>query len=315
MGALGLRVPPLFVDNPLAYVSAPRRIATALVVLLDYLGVLALPIRLSADDTFDQVPVVTSAVDVRLLAALAVLALAAAVAFRARRRVPAAWYGLLFFLAALAITSNVLVPIGTIEAERLVYLPAFGFCVAVAALAGVASDRVGPRTIAVVVLALGLRTWIRNADRRDDYALFTATAVTSPNSARAQSNAGAVYAQRAEFDEALRHYETAARIRPTFVPAQIGVGRLLAMQGRSAEALAAFDAARHGDTPSAEASLRAGDLRLATGDAAGAEGTYRDGMSTSPGDPELLLGIGMAAATLGRPRAPRSRVPASRRAR
>lgn len=300
VGSLGLRVPPPFVDNPLAYVAAPERIATALVVLVDYLGVLALPIRLSADDTFDQVPVVTSAVDVRLLAAVAVLVLAGVVAFRARRKAPGAWHGFVFFLAALAITSNVLLPIGTIEAERLVYLPAFGFCIAAAALAGVASDRVGVRTIAVVVLALGVRTWIRNADWRDDYDLFTATALTSPNSARAQSNAGAVYAQHAEFDEALLHYENATRIRPTFVPAQIGVGRLLAMQGRSAEALAAFDAARHGDTPSVEAHLRAGDLRLEMGDAAGAETTYRDGLSASPADPELRLGIATAVAALGR---------------
>jgi tetratricopeptide (TPR) repeat protein len=214
--------------------------------------------------------------------------------------VPAAWYGLVFFLAALAITSNVLLPIGTIEAERLVYLPALGFCLAVAGLAGVATDRVGVRTIAVVVLALGVRTWIRNADWRDDYHLFTATAVTSPNSARAQSNAGAVYAQHGEFDEALLHYETATRIRPTFVPAQIGVGRLLAMQGRSAEALAAFDRARHGDTPSVEAHLLAGDLRLELGDAAGAETTYRDGLSASPADPDLRLGVATAIAALGR---------------
>jgi tetratricopeptide (TPR) repeat protein len=298
VGTLGQAAPPPWVDNPLAHVGVVPRIETALVVLSQYFGSLTLPVRLSADETFNQVPLVEGPTDVRLLSALALFAVLAAAAFSARRRAPAAWAGGLFAAAALAITANVLFPIGTIKAERLLYLPSFGWCVACAGLLAL-RPRESLYIAAVVVTLFVGRDWMRNEDWRDDYHLFTATAVTSPNSAKALSNAGAVHAQQGEFNEALASYRMATRIDPHFVPAEIGVGRLLAMAGRPAEALDAFDGARHDDATNVEAHLRAGDLRLDMGDAAGAEQTYRDGLATAPANPELLLGMGLAELALG----------------
>ena len=67
LGALTIRTPPPLLDNPLAHVDVWPRLATAVVVLWQYVSVLALPLRLSADDSYDQVPVVTSALDPRFL--------------------------------------------------------------------------------------------------------------------------------------------------------------------------------------------------------------------------------------------------------
>src|SRR6266404_4988933 len=128
VGALTLAEPPPFIDNPLAHVALLARLATALVVLGEYGSVLAVPLRLSADDSFNQVPVVHSLADPRLVGTTAVILALALALGAARRRMPVLPFAALFFVFAL--TSNVCFPIGTIKAERMLYLPSFSWCLA-----------------------------------------------------------------------------------------------------------------------------------------------------------------------------------------
>jgi protein O-mannosyl-transferase len=298
VGAIGFHEAIPFADNPLAHAGVLRRVATALVVLLDYLGALTLPVRLSADDTFDQVPVVAHVADPRLVAAVLALALVAFAAWRGRARVPAVWLGAVFAVAALAVTANLFFPIGTIKAERFLYVPSFGWCLAAGGLASL-DRRLGLRVVAAIVLLFALRTWVRNDDWRDDYSLFTATAIASPNSARAQANAGAVHAQRGELDVALDRYTVAVGILPAFVPAQLGRGKVLEIMGRHTEALAAYEAVRASEPGHLEATIRSADVRGATGDPIGAERGYRAALVAQPGHPELLLGLALSRARQG----------------
>ena len=298
VGGLGTAEPRPWADNPLAHVGTLVRLGTALVVLSDYVGSLTLPLRLSADETFDQVPLVGTAGDLRLLAAIAMLVVLGVAAHRARRRAPAIWYGALFAAGALAITANVLFPIGTIKAERLLYLPSFGWCVAAAGLCAL-DRRVALPLVTCVVVGFAARTWIRNPDWHDDYRLFTTTAVTSPNSARAHSNAGAVLAQHGELARALDEFTTATRIHAGFVPAQIGRGRVLMLLDRPTEALDAFETARRADPSNIEAHFRIADLELSRGDFAAAATAYRAGLVVAPQNPELLLGLAIALAAQG----------------
>ena len=91
-----------------------------------------------------------------------------------------------FFFAGLGFLSllpaaNLLFPIGTIMAERLLYLPLFGL---VGALV-VAADDAGAVPVVLVCLigaGLAVRTWIRNLDWKDDLAMATASVRTSPGS-------------------------------------------------------------------------------------------------------------------------------------
>src|SRR5437762_9198687 len=130
VGAITLAEPPPFIDNPLAHVGLLARLATALVVLGDYGSVLAVPLRLSADDSFNQVPVVHSLADPRLVGTTAVILALALALGAARRRMPVLPFAALFFVFAIALTSNVCFPIGTIKAERMLYLPSFSWCLA-----------------------------------------------------------------------------------------------------------------------------------------------------------------------------------------
>jgi tetratricopeptide (TPR) repeat protein len=294
LGALGEGVPPPFVDNPLAYASVPARLATALVVLADYLGTLALPIRLSADEGFNQIPVVTTVADPRFLAAVVVLAAIAVTAWLMRRRAPVIAFGAAFFLTALVVTSNLVIAIGTIKAERLVYLPSFGWCLAVGWwLRRAIGNRLGTSAVAVAagLALLAARTVVRNDDWRDNFTLFTRTVESAPASVRANANAGAMYGAAGQIDLAERYYARAVEIRPEFVPAVIGLGGVAEARGDLGGALARYLEAVRLDPSARHPALRAADLLARSGEGDRAIEILRHALVTAPNDPALATAL------------------------
>jgi tetratricopeptide (TPR) repeat protein len=174
-----------FWDNPLAGAGFWTAKLTAIKVMARYLGLLVWPAHLSCDYSYAQIPLATgSPQDWLAWTVVAAVAAAALLMFRFNRAV--------FFVAGLALvtflpTSNLLFPIGTIMAERFLYLPSIALAVclvlalyAVGRRTGLA--RLAPVTLCLIVAAFTARTWARNSDWRDDLSLMTAAAETSPNS-------------------------------------------------------------------------------------------------------------------------------------
>jgi len=174
-----------FWDNPLVGAGFWTAKLTAIKVMARYLGLLAWPAHLSCDYSYAQIPLATgSPQDWLAWTAVAAVAAAALLMFRFNRTV--------FFAAGLAFvtflpTSNLLFPIGTIMAERFLYLPsiALAMCLvlalyAIGARTGLA--RLAPVALCLIVAAFAARTWARNSDWRDDVSLMTAAAETSPHS-------------------------------------------------------------------------------------------------------------------------------------
>jgi tetratricopeptide (TPR) repeat protein len=185
-----------FVDNPLRGAGFWTARATAVKVLGRYLWTLLWPQALSCDWSFDQIAVVDWHFrrweDWQAILAVAVVTAALAVAVRSRRTDPSLFFFVLLFFATALPTSNLVMTIGTIMAERLMYLPVVGFVGALVLGAHAIARRLGPRwatgILAVVVLAYGARTFARNADWRDDVSLWTAAVHTSPRSASAHQS-------------------------------------------------------------------------------------------------------------------------------
>ena len=190
----------LFVDNPIAYAGAFPGFMTAMKVIGRYLSLLVLPGTLSCDYSYNQIPLFGETAhwweDLSAWVALAVVAALIWAAVRGRRVHMLFAWGTLFFLLLLLPTSNLFVPIGSIMAERFLYLPSLGFCL-VAALAlepmggalarlGVKNPRWQPwaaRALpALVVAGFALRTHVRNADWRDDLALWKSAVAAAPDS-------------------------------------------------------------------------------------------------------------------------------------
>jgi tetratricopeptide (TPR) repeat protein len=193
------------IDNPLAPESCGtfQRVLNALRLVGLYAWKTAVPLHLSADYSYAQIPVL-ELTDPSLWATTAALGVAAAfLVWFFLRRAPGAAAGPVFFVAGFLVTSNVLFPIGTIFAERLAFLPSFGFVLFLSGLSVWVSQRGAPRVAVVSALSLlvavyGLRSAVRSLDWRSVDALYTRTVEDAPHSARAHDLAAEAAVLRAE---------------------------------------------------------------------------------------------------------------------
>lgn len=284
-----------WLDNPLAHTPALVRAGTATVVLFDSLAQLVVPWHLAADYSFDQVPLVESPADPRLLLALATLTALALLFWRLRRRAPAAAAGVLFFLASISLTSNFLFAIGTIRGERLLYLPSVGFAIAVGALLAPVLRRHrqwAPAALGVLVAVLAARTWVRNADWASDLTLFTATVETSPYSAKAHHNLGAALAEEGRHAEAALAFRQALQLHPEYEDAAFGIARMYELRGMTAGALRWYERTLEIDPRHVNAFLNRGAIHYNRGDLPEAAETFRAGLAVAPEDPRLITAVG-----------------------
>jgi tetratricopeptide (TPR) repeat protein len=164
-----------FTDNPLVGAGFWTARLAAVKVIGKYLWLLVWPRDLSCDYSYNQIPVGGG------FAALAVCVAAAAIAIYCYRRHKVVCFFIVFFFAALAPTSNLAILIGSIMAERFLYLPSVGFagCLVWAIYR---RPRMAPAVLGLICAALAVRTYARNSDWLDDQRLWTSAAKVCPAS-------------------------------------------------------------------------------------------------------------------------------------
>ncbi|HJQ84249.1 MAG TPA: tetratricopeptide repeat protein [Candidatus Binatia bacterium] len=242
----------LALDNPLVDAGFVAGRLTALRVLGLDLLLLLWPRVLSADYSDRAIPIVAwppgSWADWQAPLVLVALAAIALVVARLRRREPSVAFLVVLGALALLPGANLLVLIGTIRAERFLYLPLAAFAAAATMLAdrarAIASRRVlaGAATV-VLLVACAWRTWTRNADWRDELSLWASTVVAVPASAKAhKAYAAALFAadgDRRELPRVIAEAEHALAIRPDYVDAAVDLGSYYLVAGDRAGADAA----------------------------------------------------------------------------
>jgi tetratricopeptide (TPR) repeat protein len=208
-GAALYGAPPVefpFWDNPLVGSDFVTGRITALYLVARYAALLVWPARLSSDYSFAQI--VPALYPVGWL----VLAMVPAALYLAWRKNRMAFF---LFGAALLTwlpSSNLLFPIGTIMAERFLYLPAIAFAAGIVALASRA-PRWTPVIAGVIVLALSARTIARNPDWQSDLTLGAAAVQASPESYKAHKlYANALFESHAPVDQVLAEAEKSLAI-------------------------------------------------------------------------------------------------------
>jgi len=204
-------------ENPLLSLPQPWRALNALVVAWRYVVLQIFPATLSADYSFDSIPL-TRSPGVLAAALAATLGALAAWAWSARRA-PRAFLAGGIYLAGFAVTSNVLFLIPTILGERLAYLPSAGLCL----LAGLAYERSAKQSralaiavLAVVASALALRTAVRNLDWHDNFTLAVATVSAYPDNVKMSRNLGVLLLDSGQLEAAREHLERAYRLDPGY---------------------------------------------------------------------------------------------------
>ena len=318
----GLTTPLLpFTDNPEIGADAVSARLTAIAVIGRYVWLLLWPQTLSCDYSYAQIPVVDLGrggfAEWQALAVVAAAAAAVTLAVRRRRASPALCFWVGFFFVTLIPSANLVRVIGSIMAERFVYLPSAGFaaCVALAAFALAGTRvRVAAAGLALVVAAYTVRTAVRNLDWQDDLRLWSSAVLASPRSIKAhQQLAYALFTadtpDHAHVDASIREGETALALmdavplpltwRTSAVPAQLGAfywvkgTKLTGPNGERAQwleravavltAAAAIDVAKN-------AEHRARETARASA-----------GPVTDVGNPEIYYYLGLAQLDLGRP--------------
>lgn len=223
-----------------AYSDPGARLWTMSAVHGSYLRLLLWPHPLRGDYS---PPVVETWRDGRVLASwLGWLALLA-VGWRLRRRHPAAAFGLFWIPLTLLPVSGVFA-IANLQAERYLYMPSAGLCLA-AAVAVRALSRQRERgtrgaaaaLAAALVLSYACLTVLRNADYRDEKAYYEATLIVDPEVARARFNLAGVCQLRGETAEAEAAYREALRRWPGFLRGRVVFALFLMGQDRIDEGI------------------------------------------------------------------------------
>lgn len=227
-----------YLDNPLVYFPAHLRILNALRIAWKYVGLLIYPGTLSADYSYNAIPLYGkwSQLFPATVAAAAVFGLW--IWALMKKRTTWAIAGAIY-LIGFAVTANILIPTGTIMGERLAYFSSAGFCL-IAALAWywlfAWKREVAWVTLTVVLAALGLRTMARNSDWRNNESLYEATVAAVPDSAKARVNFAGVEIDEGKYDDARQQLRAALKIYPDFSDAYEAAGLLESRTGHEQRA-------------------------------------------------------------------------------
>jgi tetratricopeptide (TPR) repeat protein len=265
VGGVLLPSQPTFVDNPLAHVESWERRLTALHVIWHYAKLMVWAGDLSADYSYQAIPIVSSFWTGTVLGGVGVFYLLGLfIVSTVRGNSPPIW-GLIasWMLLPFLPVSNLWFPIGTIMAERLMYVPMVGYAI----LGGFGfwgMKTKWPRyawVIAVILLALwSKKTVQRNADWYSDYTLFASAVEAAPQSAKAHFNLGNAVRDSGDLQGALPHYHRALWIYPNYAEVSYNIGVIQQELGHIAEALTAYQNVLSVDTTHVNAWTNVGIL-------------------------------------------------------
>ncbi len=230
------------VDNPLVLLEGTARFGTALGLLARAFRLFVFPISLSADYSGGAIRAVPGIAAPATLAGLVILLgllfLALFPVFR--KGVAPASFGACLILFPWLVVGNLGPVIGTIFAERLLYLPSAGACLLAGIVAaGALATRRRRAFVAAgltVVFLFSVRTFIRCFDWKSEERLFEAAARVVPQSPRAHFIVGLALAERGLYADALARMEKARTVWPDFVGAWVEEATQLARLGRLGEA-------------------------------------------------------------------------------
>lgn len=126
-------------------------------------------------------------------------------------------FGATLFLFPFLLVSNLIIPIGTIMGERLMYFPSAGFVILAAfILHKIASNKIGNIISLTAIIAISMlfsiKTIDRNRDWWDNRSLFEAALAESPDGLLTRTSLAAVHIRNNEWNKAERELEAAQGI-------------------------------------------------------------------------------------------------------
>ncbi len=186
------------VENPLLFESIMPRLYTALSVLTLYIQKTFVPIGLCSNYSYNQIPILYDLLNIKVFFGFSVLTASLVSIFVFLKKKPIISLACALFFFPFLIVSNLLLPIGTIAGERLMYFPSVGIAILLAYGVGWLLDTVQhARALRWFLLAIFIfffaSSFTNSLNWLTEERLFTSAARCSPNSVVSRSNLGAVY--------------------------------------------------------------------------------------------------------------------------
>jgi hypothetical protein len=280
-----------FIDNPLLDSGFFTARMTAVKVLVKYVVLMIWPVHLSCDYSYNQIPLLGPGA---YLAFVLWLAIAAAAVF-AWRRIRPVFFLIGFFAVTIAPVSNLAVLIGSIMAERFLYLPSIAFGGIFVWTIRRFASRYFVASVLVIGVACGARTYVRNSDWNNERSLWTADVRTSSDSCKTHQNLAGIYLNQSppDISAATRELEQSLAILDPLPPAH---------NSHSVYATAGFCFRAQGRLQQAMATLLRGRQIDEAWNSAVQQQNRRDGKTISDvGTPQLYLELARVYRALGQP--------------
>ncbi len=169
--------------------SGVDRLATTIYILGKYIWLLFVPLSLSWDYSYNQIPIVSLGSIQALVSILIYVALGGYAIFRFKKKDPVS-FGILYYIITMTLVSNLFVKIGSSMGERFLYTSSLGFAIAIGFLIiralKIKADALRPNLKAlyavsgVILLLFSIKTIARNTDWNNNFTLFESGVITSP---------------------------------------------------------------------------------------------------------------------------------------
>ncbi|MBI5153723.1 tetratricopeptide repeat protein [Candidatus Poribacteria bacterium] len=217
-------------------------------VLLRQIGQLLYPVWMCAEYSDYTNPVDSGFGEPMVLLSLLAWAGAAALSvWLFRRRHFVLVFGLAWFFLAALPTSNIVIRIGTVRGDRLMFMPSLGYTIIVAWLLVEWAKRqraAALGAVAVYLVLFAARTIDRNRDWKSTETLWTATIEQNPGSAVGQSFVGDILLEKGQVAEAEQAFRKAVELRESlgffYREANNRLAGALRSLGRNEEAAAEY---------------------------------------------------------------------------
>jgi tetratricopeptide (TPR) repeat protein len=221
-------------DNPLAVVGVGTRLLGAVAVLGRYIALTVWPHPLAVDYSFDALGIGPGFIADRF-SAIAIMSIVA-LAVCSWKRGGTTAFALLLAASAYSLVSNTVLLIGTVMAERLLYIPTIGLVLAAAPgldrlLLRRKSAGVGALVLATVCGAYAVRSMLRAHDWKTPITLFESAVKAHPRSARAHMELASAYGRTGDTARAEVEFAEAIRILPSYAAAWYNLGNARARRG------------------------------------------------------------------------------------
>lgn len=255
-------------------------------VIAYYIKLLVLPVGLRADYSLPA-----SAADLNPSSVIAIImpSMALLLIIKTFRYSGLIAFSIIWFFISLIPVYDI-VPIANIMAERYLYIPSMGFCMAISLvssgilrrpwfepkpwpLLGVKPkmgriNHIKPdiaKTLALIcvtplIITYSILTINRNRDWRDDLTLWSKASIFSPDSPMVHNNLGKAYWKKGMIKEAGMEFERAIELNPQFLPPYVNYSSLCKETGELEEAYRIIKLALKVDPDSGEAYNNLGNI-------------------------------------------------------